>query len=97
MQTEIEFFFNRSKKILMWNFIILVVLLVIFCFSLFAIGVYWGYPIVAFPFFIIFCCGYYIGIMILRVRRNIRDYRVLFSLCDYADSLSVQSMESKED
>lgn len=97
-QTEIEFFLARSKKTLIFNFIKFVILLVVAGLFAFISYYYWGIvSILLFSLSIMVYSGAHILILILKIYKNVKDYRILSDLCNYADSLDIQSMENKDE
>jgi multisubunit Na+/H+ antiporter MnhB subunit len=96
-QTEVEFFFARSKKNLISNFVKFLIFLVIACFFAVVSSNYWGTPIIALTLIPVVYSSFWIFILMFRIYKNVKDYRTLSDLCNYANSLDIQSMENKED
>ena len=96
-QTELEYFLVKARKVLISNFIKLVILLVIACFFAVVSSNYWGNPIIAITLIPVISSSFWIFIFMFRIHKNVRDYRTLSKLNEYAGSLGVESMENKED
>lgn len=96
-QTELEYFLNKTKKVFIYNFIKLIILLAVACLFAVITSNYWGSPIIALTLVPVFFSSFYILVIMLRIHKNIRDYRTLSELNEYADSLDVESMENKEE
>lgn len=96
-QTELEYFISKTKKVFIYNFIKFIISLAIACSFAVVSSNYWGHPIIALPLIPVFFSSFYILVFILRMHKNVRDYRTLSELNEYADSLDVESMENKEE
>jgi len=96
-QTEISFFFARAKKILISNLVKFVILVVIACIFATITSYCWGKPIIVLPLLPVCICFHHILILMFKIHRNVKDYRTLYDLNEYASSLDAQTMETPEE